>query len=334
MQQIDENSKKLSVLIIEDNEGDFVLIEDYLIEKFKLASINRCSDFASSINFIQHSKEKISVILLDLNLPDLKGLKLINRILAYDFQIPIVILTGYSDLSTAKSSLRMGVYDYLVKDEITPAILHKTIIFALNRSGYINQIADEKRNYENLFNFSPQPTWLLDPKSLKILHANLAAQTKYGYALYDFLNMSFPELHPAEEEQIIKHKLISQQDTNTHFTHFLSSGKKIKVDVYFKEINSWSNNGLIVQSNDVSDILKHIKTIEIQNKKLKNIAWTQSHVVRAPLARILAIINLIEDEKENFDEIYFWLKQLRISSNEMDDVVKNIVEQSNHIDQE
>lgn len=336
MQQINQYSENLSVLIIEDNEGDFVLIEDYIIEKFKLVTINRCSDFTSSISFIQDSKEKISVILLDLNLPDLKGLELINKILAYDFQIPIVILTGYSDLSMARSSLRLGIYDYLVKDEINPAILHKTIIFALNRSGYINQIADEKRNYENLFNFSPQPTWLLDPTSLRILYANLAAQNKYGYDLDDFLNMSFLELHPEEEEQTIKHKLISQQDEDirNHFTHFLSNGKEIKVDVYFKEISSLSNSGLIVQSNDISEILKHISTIEIQNTKLRDIAWTQSHVVRAPLARILGIINLIEDEKENFDEILFWIKQLRISSNEMDDIVKKIVEQSNHIDQE
>jgi hypothetical protein len=50
---------------------------------------------------------------------------------------------------------------------------------------------------------------------------------------------------------------------------------------------------------------------------LKNIAWTQSHVVRAPLSRILGIIDLIEGETENFSEMLFWLKQLRISTNEM-----------------
>jgi uncharacterized membrane protein YkgB len=47
-----------------------------------------------------------------------------------------------------------------------------------------------------------------------------------------------------------------------------------------------------VQSNDISETLKHINTIEVQNAKLKNIAWTQSHVVR-PLSRILGIIDLI-----------------------------------------
>lgn len=328
--------EKATILIIEDNQGDFILIEDYLLEKFKLIEIIHFTDFANSVDYIQESKEKVSLILLDLHLPDLKGINLINKILAYNFQIPIVILTGYSDLDLAKKSLQMGVYDYLIKDEINPVILHKTIIYTLNRSSYINQIEDEKRNYENLFNFNPQPTWLLDSKSLKILHANIAAQKKYGFSLDDFLKMSFTQLHPKEEEQHIKHKLISQENVVTlrHFTHFLKTGEEIKVDIYFKEIKSKSQSELIVQSNDISETLKHINTIEIQNTKLKDIAWTQSHLVRAPLARILGIINLIEMEDIEDDDLLFNLKQLRISSNEMDAIIKKIVNETNHMERE
>ncbi|MBA2611158.1 MAG: response regulator [Bacteroidetes bacterium] len=331
MKQIEEYSEKLSVLIIEDNQGDFVLIEDYLLEKFKHITIIHFKDYASSINYLQNSQEKISVILLDLHLPDLVEIELINSIIDYNFQIPIIVLTGHSDLAIAKSSLQIGVYDYLVKDEIDPAILHKTIIFAINRSGFINQLEYEKSNYENLFNFNPQPTWLLELGTLRILNANIAAQKKYGFSLDDFLKMTFIQLHPKEEEQAIKQKLISKDDesTGSHFTHFLNDGKEIKVDIYFRKINSISNNGLIVQSNDISEILNHIKTIEIQNTKLKEIAWTQSHVVRAPLARILGIINLIEMKTGNFDELLFCLKQLRVSTNEIDDVIKKIVEQTN-----
>jgi hypothetical protein len=62
----------------------------------------------------------------------------------------------------------------------------------------------------------------------------------------------------------------------------------------------------------IFQILNHINTIEVQNAKLKNIAWTQSHVVRAPLSRNIRIIDLIEGETENFTEMLFWLKQLRI----------------------
>ena len=80
-----------------------------------------------------------------------------------------------------------------------------------------------------------------------------------------------------------------------------------------------------MQSNDVSETLKYINTIETQNEKLKGIAWTQSHLVRAPLARILGIINLIEMDAVNGDELQFFLKQLRVSSNELDDIIKKIV---------
>ncbi len=333
MNQIEEYSEKLSVCIIEDNEGDFVLIEDYLIEQFKLIEILHFSNFANSIEYLQNSKKEVSIILLDLYLPDLKGIDLINGILAYNFYIPIIVLTGYSDLDLAKKSLQKVIYDYLVKDEISPVILHKTIIYALNRSDFVNQIENEKQNYANLFNFNPQPTWFLDAKTLRILNANIAAQKKYGFSLVEFLKMSFNQLHPKDEEPLIKHKFISKdiEFTRNQFTHFLSDGKEIKVEIYFSEIKSMPNSRLIVQSNDISEILKHINTIEIQNTKLINIAWTQSHVVRAPIARILGIINLIEEQPDSFNEISFWLKQLKISTNEMDEIVKKIVDETNSI---
>ncbi|WP_127846759.1 response regulator [Psychroflexus aestuariivivens] len=332
MKSIRQYSQNLSILIIEDNQGDFILIEDHLLEKFKNIDIVHFTNFENSYDYLQNPDQKVSLILLDLHLPDLKGMDLINKFLSYNFQIPIVILTGYSDLDLAKKSLQTGIHDYLIKDEINPEILYKTIIFALNRSDFINQIEEEKNNYENLFNFNPQPTWLLEAESLQILNANISAQMNYGFNLDLFQKMSFLQLHPDEEVQLVKLKLSSKEveTSKNHFTHFLADGKKINVDIYFKEIETVSGKRLIVQSNDISETLNHIGTIEIQNKKLKEIAWTQSHVVRAPIARILAIINLIEEEQlQNTDEISFLLKQLKLSTVEMDNVVREIVSETN-----
>lgn len=336
MEQILGFSERLSVLIIEDNQGDFVLIEDYLIEKFKLINIIHGTDYASSVNHLNNAEEKISVILLDLNLPDLQGLELVNSILAADFRVPIIILTGYTDVDLAKKSLQLGVSDYLVKDELNPTLLHKTVTFALNRNNFVNQIESQKRNYENLFNFNPEPTWLLDSTSLKILNANIAAQKKYGYALDDFLKMSLTQLHPQEERALIKQRLNSKNKEiyKNHFTHFLADGEEIKVDINFSQFKSALDNRLIVQSRDVSELLKHIDTIEHQNEKLKNIAWTQSHILRTPISRILGIINFINEQTDSFDEIPFWLEQLKVSTNEMDDIVKKIVNETKLFEQE
>jgi signal transduction histidine kinase len=80
--------------------------------------------------------------------------------------------------------------------------------------------------------------------------------------------------------------------------------------------------------------LKYIQTIEIQNEKLRSIAWTQSHEVRAPLSRILGIINMIELQPDDRDEVLFWLKQLRVSSNELDDMIKKTVHETRQIKQQ
>lgn len=76
----------------------------------------------------------------------------------------------------------------------------------------------------------------------------------------------------------------------------------------------------------------YVKQIEIQNEKLKNIAWTQSHIVRAPLARMLGIMNIIETNNENLDDTLMWLKHLRDSANELDGVIQILVTEAQHLE--
>jgi len=117
------------------------------------------------------------------------------------------------------------------------------------------------------------------------------------------------ELQPKEEKQLIAPKFTAKEDktTENYFILFLSNSTEIKVEIYLREIQNSSNGGLIVQSNDIAENLNHIDTIEVQNTKLKKIVWTKSHTVRAPISRILAIINLIEGKEENFSEMLFWI---------------------------
>ena len=88
-----------------------------------------------------------------------------------------------------------------------------------------------------------------------------------------------------------------------------------------------SINGIVVNSKDVTTRVQHIKAIEKQNAQLKKIAWTQSHIVRAPVARLTGLINLIRDEKDNlqFEEKELILSYIISSADEIDSVIKDIV---------
>lgn len=75
----------------------------------------------------------------------------------------------------------------------------------------------------------------------------------------------------------------------------------------------------------------HNQKIEKQNNLLKEITWIQSHVVRAPLSRLLAIANLLKETKTTEEEKIFFLDNLIISSEELDAVIKDIVLKSESV---
>ena len=83
---------------------------------------------------------------------------------------------------------------------------------------------------------------------------------------------------------------------------------------------------------DITERLNYITAIEKQNKKLLEIAWTQSHVVRAPLSRIMGLTELIRDSADNSKEKEELLELLQASANELDDIIRSISEKTEEID--
>ncbi|WMN12264.1 PAS domain S-box protein [Marivirga salinae] len=74
---------------------------------------------------------------------------------------------------------------------------------------------------------------------------------------------------------------------------------------------------------------KHTFELEHSNEKLREIAWTQSHIVRTPLSRILGIINLLENKEDLSKDLLAWLDHLKKSTQELDDIVKKIIKEAN-----
>ncbi|HPD64643.1 MAG TPA: sigma-54 dependent transcriptional regulator [Bacteroidia bacterium] len=60
-----------------------------------------------------------SAISLDYSLPDMTGFEVLEKIKKYNPEIPVVIVSGQEDVSTAVGLLKKGAYDYIVKDEDT-----------------------------------------------------------------------------------------------------------------------------------------------------------------------------------------------------------------------
>ncbi|WP_318345787.1 PAS domain S-box protein [Flagellimonas baculiformis] len=192
------------------------------------------------------------------------------------------------------------------------------------------ELNKSKRIYQDLFDFSPQPMWIYDPQTLRFLNVNNAAITKYDYTLDEFKAMTIKDIRPKAHMEFLEKSIKERQRKNRDsyagvFFHALKSGETICVEIYSNDIEYEGRTVRLVLASDITEKQEYISTIEAQNKKLRDIAWTQSHVVRAPLSRLMGIINLLDVEPDDSKDMPFLLEQIKLSGEELDKIVQKIV---------
>lgn len=268
-----KDKKKFTFLVIEDNPGDFVLVEDYLNEQILEPTIIRAGSFTQAISILKSGNTHFDVILLDLTLPDKSGKDLIKEILPLTGQGPLIVLTGYSDIDFSIQSISEGVSDYLLKDELNAASLYKSIIYCLERRKNVQQLRESEKRYSDLFRLNPQPMWVYDPISLKFVQVNKAAIDHYGYSEEEFLGMTILDIRPKEEIARVKRVLntvpVNTGVHNGRFVHLKKNGEQIEVDIYSNFIRIKEKEFRLVISTDITE-----KTL-VEHKITRAIIKTQ-----------------------------------------------------------
>lgn len=129
----------MRILLIEDNPGDAGLVEEALEEAGDpFLELHIEPRLAPAL--VRLSRERFNMILLDLNLPDSQGFDTVTSVQEVAPMIPVVIMTGSADDIFARRAIQAGVQDYLVKDEIRPNDLVRSIFFAIERKRTENDL--------------------------------------------------------------------------------------------------------------------------------------------------------------------------------------------------
>jgi diguanylate cyclase (GGDEF)-like protein/PAS domain S-box-containing protein len=125
------------LLLVEDNPGDARLLREMFneIESSGGWSHNAKLTHVESLTEAEEhlANDEIDIVLLDLNLPDANGLAAVRRAQAAAPGVPLVVLTGLDDESTAAQALQEGAQDYLVKGQIEMHGLLRTLRYAVER---------------------------------------------------------------------------------------------------------------------------------------------------------------------------------------------------------
>jgi len=138
-------SQYVNILMVEDNPGDAQLLQEYLTEGLGAGyRITHCDRLGDALKFLD--REACDIILLDLSLPDSRGLPTFLNLHGKASDIPIVILTGFDDESLASQAMQRGAQDYLPKNSLDGHQLARTIRYAIERKQWEETIrAREER---------------------------------------------------------------------------------------------------------------------------------------------------------------------------------------------
>lgn len=135
------NTSPINLLLVEDNSDEVVLIKEQLLHakdiRFNISSVSRLDAALARLN-----EGNINLVMLDLILPDSRGLDTFVKMHGRFPEVPIIVLTCLEDETLALRLVREGAQDYLIKGQMAAGSLIHAVRYALERHS-VKQVSQE-----------------------------------------------------------------------------------------------------------------------------------------------------------------------------------------------
>ncbi len=160
--------QKFRVLLIEDDEDDYVLVKTLLsevpMERFQVDWVRTYEEGIESVCRREHD-----VYLVDYRLGEQDGLDLLREAVAKGCENPVILLTGQGGYEVDLEAMRAGAADYLIKSQVTSELLERSIRYSIERK---HTELELRRYRDRLEDLVRERTAQLDEKTEALETAN------------------------------------------------------------------------------------------------------------------------------------------------------------------
>ncbi|MFZ4057219.1 MAG: PAS domain S-box protein [Ferruginibacter sp.] len=197
-------------------------------------------------------------------------------------------------------------------------------------------LLESEERFRSLFQENASAMFIIKPDDGKIVDANPACIHFYGWSKDDFLKMNIQDLTISIDDFHKKfEKIKSEKSHRFEFIHKKADGSSVYTEIFSSLITISGVKLIHAIVHDITDRVQYFEAVETQNKILKDIAWTQSHLVRAPLARIMGLVPLLDNDKVINTDSQNIIKDkadlaeaVLVSANELDQIIRTISEKT------
>lgn len=303
----------LQILVVEDDEDDFLLINDYIKHlrawKSEVKWVYRYEDAITEL-----TTRSYTICFSDYRLGARNGIDLIKDIHDRGCNTPVILLTGKGNYEIDIEATKAGAFDYLIKADLDEDKLERTIRYTLERISNLQKIRDSERKYRNIFEKSKDVIFIAD--------IDTALRT-VNYAVTDVLEMPVEEsvgkkitdfFNSQAQVELFMQALHEDGEVENYEVELITQDKTIKNCLITASIEVDSDDANYIQGiiHDITS-LKKAELASLQVEKLAatgRFIRTMAHEVRNPLNNInLSVENLVQQIANEDDRLYLEIIQ-------------------------
>ncbi len=245
---------------------------------------------------VQTRPKEIDVILLDLMMPGVSGMEVLDQVRSIDPNLLVIVITGYATVESAVEAMKKGAYDFIPKP-FTPdqlrivvrralerrALQKETDFLRMEREKSLRDIATEKSKVKTIINCMGDGVLVCDRDGCIVL-TNPAASRMIKVSETSLLGnlLSQCNLHP-ELSKTIEESLTTKDLAYTSVSQELSIGESEEIFLRAHTAPVRNDIGEIMGSVTVLQDISHLK--ELDKMKSEFIAMV-THELRAPIAAV------------------------------------------------
>ncbi len=210
---------KLKVLLIEHDPGFARYVGEMLCQARDVtAEILPVENLRRGLNALVGTN--FDVCVMDMSLPDGAGLANVSLLRAGAPQLPILVAGDSDDETIALEAVHAGAHDYLVKGQLTPGWLERSIRYAIERHRTDRALLEAEEKYHSVFDHLMEGIFQTTPEG-RYLMANAALARIYGYDSPEDLRHSLTDisrklyLEDGRRDQFIR--LMQEEDVISGF---------------------------------------------------------------------------------------------------------------------
>jgi PAS domain S-box-containing protein len=196
------------ILIVDDEESICFGFKVHLEKEGYEVQV--ANDYSEALEAID--KQEPDVIIADIILGGFTGIDLLEEIRKNGLSIPVIMITGQPNITTAADSVRLGAFDYLPKP-VRKETLLKVVRYASNHKKIVDKKETYRHNLEAIFGSLKEAIISVD-ENMKVLEANLALRSTCGLNAESIIESDLSECQKkcsGECTQVLKESLKSKR---------------------------------------------------------------------------------------------------------------------------